>query len=360
MWGSEHVEAPSVSDLKHGLTALREKAKRPLGPAGTMRNKNFNDWAVALIVIACSIMLFLALAFALSGKVLGAPSRPLRVNFHDVTGVTLGSQVKFAGAIAGKVASIRMLTPEERTKSGDPLNAVQLLLAINPGVPPLPSDVSVSIAADTLLSDKFVLVSGGSSQATPLAADAVLQGIPPTTFDKLTREMDGAIESLRGMLSGTKGEAGDIFEQVRRLLSEAQGLLAAAHPVVQDAQSLLTEARPAVQDAKALTMDARQLIADNKEPVSRAIQQLDKSAAALGKLASDGNNLVANNEKKLNAVISDFKVTSENLKVTSTYAKILIRSLSQRPSQLIWGTSKPPPLPSEQQILRSSKPLPTN
>jgi ABC-type transporter Mla subunit MlaD len=144
------------------------------------------------------------------------------------------------------------------------------------------------------------------------------------------------------------------------LLSETQGLLAAAHPVVQDAQSLLTEARPVVQDAKALTTDAGQLIADNKEPISRAIQQLDKSASALGKLASDGSNLVANNEKKLNAVISDFKVTSENLKVTSTYAKILIRSLSQRPSQLIWGTSKPPPLPSEQQILRSSKPLPTN
>ena len=85
-----------------------------------MRNKNFNDWAVALVVIACSIMLFLALAFALSGKVLGAPSRPLSVNFHDVTGVTLGSQVKFAGAIAGKVSRIRMLTPEERTDRGTP------------------------------------------------------------------------------------------------------------------------------------------------------------------------------------------------------------------------------------------------
>ena len=52
----------SVSDLKHELTALRERAKRRLGLAGHMRNKNFNDWAVALIVIACSIMLFLALA----------------------------------------------------------------------------------------------------------------------------------------------------------------------------------------------------------------------------------------------------------------------------------------------------------
>jgi ABC-type transporter Mla subunit MlaD len=338
-----------------------------------MRNKNFNDWAVALIVIACSIMLFLALAFALSGKMLGQPERPLRVNFRDVTGIGLGSQVKYAGAVAGKVANIRMLTPEERAASGDPLNAVQVLLAINAGVPPLPSDISASIAADTLLSDKFVLLSGGSANVAPLAADSVLQGISPTTFDKLTREMDGAIEGLRGMLSG-KGETGDFFERVRLLLTDAQSLLTAAKPVVQDAQSLLNDAKPVVQDAqsllndakpvvqeaKALAADARQLIAENRAPLSQAILRLDKSAAALEKLATGGNNLVAGNEKKLNALMSDFKVTSENLKVTSTYAKILIRSLSQRPSQLLWGTSKPPALPSEQQILQSSRPLPSN
>jgi ABC-type transporter Mla subunit MlaD len=325
-----------------------------------MRNKNFNDWAVALIVIACSVMLFLALAFALSGKTLGQPARPLRVNFHDTTGINLGSQVKFAGAIAGKVSSIRMLAAEERATFGDPLNAVQVLLTINPGVPPLPSDVSASIAADTLLSDKFVLLSGGSSNAAPLPADAVLQGISPTTFDKLTREMDGAIEGLRGMLKGTKGETGDIFERIRVLLTETQALLSAAKPVLQDAQSLLTDAKPVLQDAKVLAADAKQLIADNRAPISQAILQLDKSAGALEKLATSGNNLVANNEKKLNALISDFKVSSENLKVTSTYAKILVRSLSQRPSQLIWGTSRPPLLPSEQQILQSSKALPAN
>jgi len=315
-------------------------------PCRHMKNKNFNDWAVALVVVACSILLFVALAFALSGKMLGQPSRPLSVNFRDVTGISLGSQVKYAGAIAGKVSSIRMLTSQERADSGDPLNAVQVVLALNSGVPPLPADISTSIAADTLLSDKFILLSGGSSKATPLPADAVLQGISPTTFDKLVRDIDDTLEGLRGMLSGTKGETGDIFERVRLVLTETQ--------------SLLNEAKPVLQDAKALAADARQLIADNKVPISRAITQLDKSADALEKLATSGNKLVVNNEKKLNATISDFKVTSENLKVTSTYAKILIRSLSQRPSQLIWGSSKPPPLPSEQQILRSSTPLPAN
>ncbi|HEY5743799.1 MAG TPA: MlaD family protein [Terrimicrobiaceae bacterium] len=311
-----------------------------------MRNKNFNDWAVALVVIACSLLLFFALAVALSGKMPGQPSRPLRVNFHDMTGISLGSQVKYAGAIAGKVANVRILSAEERASSGDPGNAVQVLLAINAAVPALPSDISASIAADTLLSDKFVLLSGGSSQAPPLPPDAVLQGITPTSFDKLTREIDRTLDGLQGMLGGTKGQTGDVFNQVRLLLTETQ--------------SLLNEAKPVLQDAKVLAAEARQLITDNKGPISEAVIQLDKSAEALETLATSGNKLFVSNEKKLSAVISDFKVTSENLKVTSTYAKILIRSLSQRPSQLIWGSSKPPPLPSEQQILRSSGPLPTN
>ena len=336
----------AVSVLMRTQPPHREEA-RALRPAcRKMKNKNYNDWAVALAVIACSIVLLLALAFALSGRTLGQPSGTLRVNFRDITGISLGSQIKYAGAIAGKVSGIRMLSAQERADSGDPLNAIQVVVALNAGVPPLSTDITASIAADTLLSDKFILLSGGSSIAPPLPADAVLQGISPTTFDKLSRDIDATIEGLHNALSGTKGEPHDFFERVRLLLTEAQ--------------SLLTEARPVIEDAKALAADARQLVAENKVPISQAVTQFSNSAGAFEKLAISGNKLVVNNEKKLNATISDFKVTSENLKITSTYAKILIRSLSQRPSQLIWGNSKPPLLPSEQEILRSSAPLPAN
>ena len=77
------------------------------------------------------------------------------------------------------------------------------------------------------------------------------------------------------MLSGTKGETGDIFERIRLLLTETQGLVAAAKPVVQDAQARRTEAKPVLQDAKVLAAEARQWIAENKAPLSQAILQLD-------------------------------------------------------------------------------------
>ena len=310
-----------------------------------MKNKNFSDWAVALTGVLCSAVLFAALALALSGTLVGKPARTVRVNFHDVMGVNPGAAVKYGGASAGKVASIRMLTAEERPGTGDPLNTVQVTLALSAGVPPFPSDVSVSVSADTILSDKLILVGGGSPAGPALADNAAVQGISPTTFDKLVREVEGTITGLRKMLGGTKEETRDVFERLRALLT--------------DTQTLLAEAKPVLQDARSLAAEAKLLIAENREPITRTIGRLDHAAGAIDQLAARGSSLIANNEKKLGATIADFKVVAENLKVASTYTKILTRNLALRPSQLVWS-SKPPSLPSEVQILQSVKPVPAN
>lgn len=311
-----------------------------------MKTRNFSEWGVALSVIACSVVLFLALAFALSGTMVNKPDRTILANFPDITGITVGSKVKYAGAVAGKVSAIRMLTLEERTGQSNPANAIQIELAINKGVPALPSDTIPSISSDTLLADKFVLLSGGSSDSPALKDGIVLQGIPPVTFDRLARNVDTAVEGLGKLMGGTQGQTGDLFERLNGVLSDTQGLI--------------NDAKPAVQDIRTLTSDAKELIAENKTQISESITSLNQTAKAFEELAGNGNKLIVNNERKLTDTVSDLKVTSENLKVTSTYTKILIRSLTQKPSQLLWGTSKPPTLPSEQQILRSPKPIPAN
>jgi ABC-type transporter Mla subunit MlaD len=122
-----------------------------------------------------------------------------------------------------------MLSAQERSESGDPLNAVQVILALNSNVPPIASDAAATIAADTLLSDKFILLSGGSAMMPPLGADAVLQGISPTSFDKLTRILDTTLEALRGMLGGTKGKP-QVSLITRSLLTDTQSLVTDARP----------------------------------------------------------------------------------------------------------------------------------
>ena len=76
--------------------------------------KNLSDYLVALSVIACSIVLLAALTFALSGYRLKKPARTLQIQYEDVTGIKIHSEVRYAGAPAGRVIAMRHLTAAER------------------------------------------------------------------------------------------------------------------------------------------------------------------------------------------------------------------------------------------------------
>jgi ABC-type transporter Mla subunit MlaD len=331
-----------------------------------MKNRNLSDWAVALSVIACSVILFAALALALSGTMLGKPARTLLVNFPDVTGINLGGQVKYGGAAAGRISAIRILSPEERLASGDPRNTVQVTLALTKVVPPLPTDITVTVAADTLLSDKFLLLSGGTPGGAVLDDGAVLQGIPPVSIDQLSRNLDATLNGLRGLVGGGD-KADDLFKRVsgllditESLLGDTRDLIGSARPVLTDAQALVTQTKGVVNEAGELfnaadvvIADAGALISENRQPIKRTFARLEVAAGTFDQLATRGNTFFANNEKKISDLLSDFRVTGQNLKVTSTYAEILTRVLAQQPSKLIWG-GRANSVPTREQILKGT------
>ena len=66
--------------------------------------------------------------------------------------------------------------------------------------------------------------------------------------------------------------------------------------------------------------------------------------------------MVKTNEVNLGKTLAELRVTSQNLKVITTYAKTLTAALAEKPSTLVWGHKKHE-LPSEQAILDSSEPL---
>ena len=313
-----------------------------------MKTKASDAW-IAVSVIACSIVLFIALAMGLSGRVLVRDGHPVRVRFHDITGIKVSSQVKFAGAPAGSVSGARMLTAAERMS--DPNNLVEITLNLLRDVPPLTKNARASIAADTLLSDKFVLVQDEGTGAPLLAAGDVLNGTTPTTFDKLARNVDDVIDGIRKSMGGDASEnAKDLFSKINTIVDDTQSLLAELRPVVKEAGLV-------VSDAKSTMSDARSLLSDNKARIEHAINRLDSAANSFDSLAKKGEDLLQDNEKNLTTTISGFRVTSENLKVTSTYSRFLLRDLSEHPSRLIWGGGKPPALPSQQEILQSRQPV---
>src|SRR5213079_2127943 len=104
--------------------------------------KNLSDYLVALSVIVCSIVLLAALTFALSGYRLKKPARTLQIQYEDVTGIKIHSEVRYAGAPSGRVIAMRHLTAKEREASANKKDAVRVTVSLDEGIPPLPTDVT--------------------------------------------------------------------------------------------------------------------------------------------------------------------------------------------------------------------------
>src|SRR5436853_905439 len=102
--------------------------------------RNLSDYIVAISVILTSVVLLAALTIALSGYRLKKPTRTLQINYEDVTGVKVHSEVRYAGAPAGRVIAMRHLSAKERESSANKRDAVRVTVNLDDRIPPLPSD----------------------------------------------------------------------------------------------------------------------------------------------------------------------------------------------------------------------------
>ncbi len=162
--------------------------------------RNLSDYIVAISVIVCSIILLGALTIALSGYRLKKPTRTLQINYEDVTGIKVHSEVRYAGAPAGRVIAMRHLTAAERTASANKKDAVRITISLDENVPPLPVDVTATLSSDTLLAPKFVALSAGSSGGKTLVNNSAIEGHPAYGIEQIT------------------AAAGPLFENANRLL----------------------------------------------------------------------------------------------------------------------------------------------
>lgn len=278
----------------------------------------------------------MALALAVEGTSLFPSKQELKVYFPDITGIKVSSQVKYNGAPAGKVIGVEMLDDAERLQSGNPANTVLVVLGLDADVPALPGDVQVSIAADTLLSDKFILLSGGNPDGPKLAQDRPLQGIRPTTFDKLTRETDAAITDLREVLTGDDGA------QMREMVPRLQQTLRETQSLLTEARGTLQEARAMIATGQATLSEAQSLLQTNRASIERSIQQADRATASLELVAQKGDKILSENQAGIRTIVTNLSAASGDFRQTIGYAKIFTKTVAERPQALVWGTGRPP------------------
>src|SRR5216110_3996128 len=162
--------------------------------------RNHSDYIVALSVILTSMVLLAALTIALSGYRLKKPTRTLQINYEDVTGIKVNSELRYAGAPAGRVIAMRHLTSKEREALPNKKDAVLVTVSLDEKIPPMPTDVTATLSSDTLLSPKFVALSAGTPGGETLANNAAIEGHPAYGIEQLTAGAGPLFENANKLL----------------------------------------------------------------------------------------------------------------------------------------------------------------
>jgi ABC-type transporter Mla subunit MlaD len=288
-------------------------------------NRSLSDYLVALFVIACSVVLLAALTFALSGYRLKKPTRTLQIKYQDVTGVKVNSEVRYAGAPAGRVIAMRHLTPKERQSSSNQKDAVVVTISLDDDVPPLPADITATLSADSMLAPKFVALSAGTPGDKTLANNSTLEAHPAYGIEEITAAAGPLFENANGLLNNLSGTVTDLKGDLASFMPKLGPL----------ADSLKTDA----------------------DDLQGTVKGLDKIEDQAGALFSTADTFVGTTDKSLQEQIKELHVILLNLKVTTTHAKALIDSLAEKPNRVIFS-GKAPKLTPEDEIIKSSKPLP--
>jgi len=264
---------------------------------------------IAISTVVAAVLMAAALSFAIGKWSWGQSGYQLIIKFPNATGITPNSEVKYAGAHAGRVKDVRLIPRADQTQ--DPasklFNCVEVVVLVDSKIQ-IGEDVAATIKQDGFgISAKYVLLTPGPDHDSKALADgAVVQGEMP--FD----------------LSDLIQPAGDALEQ---------------------AKSLVTQLQPMVTRLDSLT------------------QKMDTSLPPLmdhaDKFLDDGDSVLANfttpdGRKRLNDMLDSLRVSTENLKVVSTNAKALTATLAEKPWRVFWGGSTVKP-PTEDTVLKSNE-----
>jgi ABC-type transporter Mla subunit MlaD len=269
------------------------------------------------------------------------------------------SEVRYAGAPAGSVVGMRLLSLEERRNADGTQrnNAVRVTAELRHSVPALPEDVHASLSSDTLLSDKFVALSAGSPDAPPLPDGVVLQG-----------QNSGGIDKLADSLQPVVGSVEQLLKKVDTVVTSLEPVIKKAGETVDTLKGGLSDALPRISklaDGLKSTSDSAEvaikridrLIAEVDEPVRTDLREIKTALVQLDQTLGEADRFITHTDKSVGPRLQELAVILENLKVVSTYAKALTQALGEKPNRLIFS-GKPKKLIPESEILHSDKPLP--
>lgn len=324
-----------------------------------MKKNTSSDLLIALTVVLTSAVLLAALYFSLTGTSLSRGPE-ITIDLPSATGLRPHSQVRYAGNPAGHITSIRTLPWAERSQ---PEYAIRVVAQLRAPLPALKVDSYATISSDTILAEKFLDIAPGTESAPDLASGQPVPSAPGGNAGDLmaeggrlladlraaVREVRADYPMLRDRLTGTFDQVDKLMDEANALLPKAHGVLAETqvlvgqgHDVASGLQKVTPELVTITQNAESLVKRLDSLVTTTNGLVSRLDKTVEGVAGIAGGAGSGGEVVQS---------LGHLRTSLENLKITSTYLKIFSEEISRQPWRLIWGTRKRPEIPTPEEIL---------
>jgi ABC-type transporter Mla subunit MlaD len=263
---------------------------------------------IALGTVLAAIVMLGALSMAIGKWSFSQHRHELIIKFPNASGILANSEVRYAGAPAGRVKEVRLIPRQDQDV--DPFtkafNCVDVVAEVDPTID-IDEHVLATIKQDGLgISAKYILLTPGPDRDSPSLGDkAVLQGEAPFDLTDLMQPAGEALAQAKALLT-------NLGPVMNRLDSLSQSLQSSLPPLMDHAD----------------------------------------------KLMRDGDGVLANlntpeDKERINDLLANLKVVTENLKVVSSNAKALTATLAQKPWRVFWG-GKTVAAPSEADVLKSN------
>jgi ABC-type transporter Mla subunit MlaD len=271
--------------------------------------ENKSNAAIAILTVVGAILMAASLSLAIGKWSFGNSGYKLILKFPSATGISANSEVKFAGAPAGRVKEVILIPRKDQTqdpKTGT-YNCVEIVVQIDNGIE-IGDDVTATLKQDGLgISAKYILLMPGPDHDSKLLADGdVIQGTQAFELTDLVQPAGEALTQAKTMLT----RLGPVMNRLDKL-----------------SENLETNLPPLIGHADKFLVDGDGVMATLNTPEAK---------------------------QKITDMITNLRVATDNLKVVSSNAKALTATLAQTPWRVFWG-GPTIPAPSENEVLKSNK-----
>src|SRR5271154_1303725 len=159
---------------------------------------------IAIVSLVAAILMAAALSFAIGKWSLGNSGYQIIIKYPNATGITPNSEVKYAGAHAGRVKEVRLIPRADQTKdTGTSLfNCVEVVVEVDSKIE-VGEDVAATIKQDGFgISAKYVLLTPGPDHDSKALVDgSVLQGEMPFDLSDLIQPAGDALEQAKALIN---------------------------------------------------------------------------------------------------------------------------------------------------------------